>query len=291
MPRRSISLLTNPVKLMTKIVTSPDLQPVHRRRDTWFPKASRPEIGSSNLKTLVTIAAIGMALCASSPVAADVVVFDQIAAVNQPVFVKVMTKGRFFPAGGQRISLQIDAGRPLPLLSGGDGYAYYKFIPRKAGIFQLEAATEDSLSSGTLLVVKPTERLLIIDAEGGLRTAAFSEGSRSESLDALKKLSRRYHLVYVTRWVGSRMLKQWLAEKKYPPSVVLKWKGPEFFERLQRQDISVAAAIGSNSLLEASRQHVERRYSFDETSHGTTVNDWAEIVKLLEAGNPNGVLK
>ena len=273
---------------MTNFVIYADVHHVNRFRLAWFPARSRRKIDYGDLKTLIMVVMIGMALCAASPAGADVVVFDQITAVNQPVFLKVMTKGRFFPAGGQRITLRIDSGRPFQLLSGGDGYGYYKFTPRKAGMFEVEAVSGDKRNSGILLVVTPPEQVLVVDAEGGLRSAALSERSESESLDALKQLNERFRIVYLTRWVGAQTLKQWLTEKKYPQSVVMKWKGSDFFERMQQRHISIAAVVGSNSLLEASREYVKRRYSFDETSHGTSVKDWSEITTLLDAGNPNG---
>ncbi len=285
MPCMPKSHLTNPVKLMTKIVISPVVHIADHSRKGCFPVSSGRKIGDGGSKALLIMAAIVALLWMASPAAADVVVFDQITTVNQSVFIKIMTKGRFFPAGGQRIALRIDSGQPRQLLSGGDGYAYYKFTPVKSGTFQIEAVSGDNRSSGIILVVRPPEKVLVIDAEGGLRAAALSEQSRSESLDALKQLSRRFRLIYLTRWVGPQMLKKWLAEKKFPSAVVLKWKDSDFFERLRQRKISIAAVIGSDSLLEASREHVERRYSFNETSHGTLVKDWSEIIKLLTGRN------
>ena len=281
MPRMPKPQLTNPVKLMTKIVIFPVVHPGDLFRKALFSVSLGCKIGDRNSTACLLTAVIVSLLWIATPAAADIVVFDQITTVNQPVFIKMITKGRFLPAGGQRITLRIDSGQPLQLLSGGDGYAYYKFTPARSGTFQMAAVSGENRSSGSLLVINPPDRVLAIDAEGGLRAAALSEQSKSEGLDALKQLDKHFHIIYLTRWVGPQMLKQWLTEKKYPPAVVLKWKGSAFFERLRQRNISITAVIGSKSLLEASRNHVERRFSFNETGHGTRVNDWSEIIEHL----------
>ena len=289
MPLRPGSPLTIPVKQMTKIVSCADHHFVNCFRQ------SRCRVSISRAIDCVAVSIplimavlIGVALSPAAPVEADVTVFDQITAVKKPVFIKIMTKGRVFPAGGQRVVLRIGTDRPYHLLSGGDGYAYLKYVPRNAGVAKMVAVSGDDRAGGILLVVNSAEKALVIGAEGVLRASLLLKQSNTASRKALIRLGKHFRIVYLTRWIGPQMLKDWLAREKYPSSVVLGWKSPEVFERLQHRGVAIAAVIGSNALLKAAREHVERRYSFEKTTSGATVKDWPEIIEQLTGKSGSG---
>ena len=198
----------------------------------------------------------------------------------------MLTKGQFFPKGGRRVEVRIGNQQSHHLLSGGDGYAYFKYLPKTAGFKKIVAVSDGDEASGVLLVMNPGERALAIGTEGGLRTSLFSEIAKSDSQEALVQLHKQFRIVYLTRWLGVGLVKNWLKREKYPPSVVLRWRGPEVFKNMKNNDIEVTAVIGSAALIKAAPEYVKGRYTFEKTTTGTTVKDWAEIVKLI--GSDNG---
>ena len=82
---------------------------------------------------------------------ADVVVFDRITTVGTPVFLKVLTKGRFFAEGGRRVQVRVGNQQPQTALSGGDGLAYLKVQPKREGLFKIEAVSGPDRHSRTIL--------------------------------------------------------------------------------------------------------------------------------------------
>lgn len=235
---------------------------------------------------LFTIAILaGLLLGFPVSIAAGVVVFDRITTVGKPVFLKILTKGQFFSEGGRRVEVRIGNRQSHHLLSGGDGYAYFKYLPQAAGFEKIIAVSDGDEASGLLLVMNPGETALVIGTEGGLRTSLFSEKAKSDSREALIQLNKQFRIVYLTRWLGMGLVKNWLKREKYPPSVVLRWRGPEVFKKMKNSDIEVAAVIGSAALMKAAPEYVKGRYTFEKTTKGTTVKDWAEIVRLIRSDN------
>ncbi|MEJ2286133.1 MAG: hypothetical protein P8X85_21355, partial [Desulfobacterales bacterium] len=61
---------------------------------------------------------------------ADVAVLDGVTTVNTPIRITVMTRSRFFAAGGRLVDLYLDGEHLKRILTGGDGYGYLKITPR-----------------------------------------------------------------------------------------------------------------------------------------------------------------
>jgi hypothetical protein len=207
----------------------------------------------------------------------EVVVFDRLTTTAAPVYLKVQTKGRFFPEGGRRVQIRIGAFEPRTVLSGADGLAYLKFEPRQSGISEIEATSGTDRGLGHLLVIPPQAPVGIVGVAHSLKLSVLSDRERKASQAAIETLAKRFHIVYVTEWVPARSAKEWLAQKKYPLSVVLRWQGRRTLEMLKRRQITVAVIVGSEAMLKAAGSDIEYRYSFEKSRHGRTVSDWNEI--------------
>jgi len=46
--------------------------------------------------------------------------------------------------------------------------------------------------------------------------------------------------------------------------------------------VQLHAVIGSAALISAAENYIENRYTFEESKKAITVNDWDEILKLLQ---------
>ena len=87
-----------------------------------------------------------------------VIVYDRVTTVGTPVYLKVLTKGRIFADGGRLVQFYLDDKSFGKNLTGGDGYGYRKYKPRRAGIINGRATSKGESGAGLLLVMKKSEK-------------------------------------------------------------------------------------------------------------------------------------
>jgi hypothetical protein len=75
---------------------------------------------------------------------AEVAVLDRVTTVDTPVRLTVLTKGRFFSDGGRLVDLYLEGEHLKRILTGGDGYGYYKITPRSPGYQTIKARSSPS---------------------------------------------------------------------------------------------------------------------------------------------------
>jgi hypothetical protein len=235
----------------------------------------------SHVFLLFILAGLASSVFTAGPSRAEVVVFDRLTSIDTPVFLKVQTKGWLFPRGGRRVRIRVGDGETRTVLSGGDGLAYLKIEPRQSGISEIEAVSGRDRSLGHLLVIPPEASVVIIGAENSLKMSVFSDQERKESQPAIEAIAKHFRIVYVTEWLAPRSVKEWLAQKKYPLSVVMRWQGSGTLNMLRNQKISVAAVVGSEAMLKAAGPEIPYRYSFEKSRYGRSVSDWSEIEDLM----------
>jgi hypothetical protein len=213
---------------------------------------------------------------------AGVVVSDRITTVGTPVFLKVLTKGKFFAEGGRRVQIRLGDQKPQMIMSGGDGFAYFKVQPKREGLFEIDAVENMDRDTGHLLVMKADATAVVIGVESSLRDSFFSDLSKRGGAKAVTRLAQHHRIIYVTEWLNAGAIKGWLEREEYPLSVVVRWRGGNTLAMLKKQRVSLAAVVGSTAMLKASRPEVKKRFCFEETRYGTTVSDWKEILNQLD---------
>ena len=218
---------------------------------------------------------------------AAVIVYDRVTTVGNPVYLKVLTKGRFLAQGGLRVTFYLDQKQLGKTLTGGDGYGYFKYIPQQKGLQKIEVHTENETGTGVLLVMDMSEKAIVIEIEGGLKTAFLSESAIAQSKEAVSAISQSYRIIYLTRILGITLSRKWLESQKFPKSAVLRWRGPRIFEYLKEKQVKLSAFIGSAALLSKGLKYFENSYTFEETKEGKRVTDWSQVTKLLLNGEKN----
>ncbi len=216
----------------------------------------------------------------------EVVVFDQVTTVQTPIRLKVLTKGRIFSQGGRLVDIYLDDTHLKKILTGGDGYGYLKYIPQSPGIKEINARSDANSSSGLILVMRKSEKAIIIDVEGAFKDTIFSEELREDSRKVVKALSKDYKIIYLSRYVGKGVSRSWLEKEDFPKSVILRWQGPNTFKTLGKMGVQLYAVIGSAAVISAAKKHIEHRYTFEKSKDGRIVKDWDEILKLLQPVAP-----
>ncbi len=233
---------------------------------------------------LLVLSVIILSVSASS---GNVVVFDGVTTVQTPIRIKVLTKGRIFAEGGQLVDIYLDDKHLKRILTGGDGYGFLKYTPLEPGFKSISARSKLASSSGLLLVMRPSEKAIIIEVEGAFKDAIFSQELRKNSQIAVKALSKDYKLIYLSRMVGKGISRSWLEEEDFPKSAILRWQGATTFKSLIKRGVKLYAVIGSAAVMSAAKKHIEHRLTFDKSKHAKLVESWDEILEVLQPAAPD----
>ena len=210
-----------------------------------------------------------------------VIVYDRVTTVGTPVYLKVLTKGRIFADGGRLVDFFLDDQRLGQNLTGGDGYGYRKYIPRRPGIIKVRATSDGESGNGFVLVMKKAEKAVLIEIEGGFKDAYVSDIAAGAARQAVEQLLRKYRVIYLSRNTGVRMARAWLDEMDFPDAPLLRWQGVRLLDALKDREVQLHAIIGTAGVIEAAADHIEKRFTFDETKKGQTVKDWHELMTAL----------
>ena len=234
-------------------------------------------------RLLLVSFSMAIVLSLASVCTADVAVLDRVTTVDTPIRITVLTKSRFFSDGGRLVDLYLEGEHLKRIMTGGDGYGYYKITPRSPGYKKIKARSDSDSAEGLLLVLTKKDRAIAIEVEEGFKTAVFSDVVKQDSLAAVKTLSKTYKLIYLSRFVGKNITAAWLEKQGYPASVILSWQGSGTLSALQKKGVELHAIIGSPAVLSEAAGKIENRYTFEKSKGGTAVKDWEEILEHLQA--------
>lgn len=217
----------------------------------------------------------------SNAASAEVVGYDSVTATHKTIQLKALTKGKFFPEGGRLVGFYLDGKHIGTTLSGGDGYALLEYLPISPGIKHLKVKAGVDTDEGVFLITGENDKVLLIEMEGILFVPTLRDLLQpvKGSKEALQRLSKKFKIVYLTTMIGVKESKGRLKDNGFPLSVVLKWKGVDLLDELQEQGIRLHAVIGSPSVVSECREHIKKRFSFEDTEDGVTVKDWEELLK------------
>ena len=210
-----------------------------------------------------------------------VIVYDRVTTVGTPVYLKVLTKGRIFADGGRLVEFYLDDKSFGKNLTGGDGYGYRKYTPRREGIIKVRATSNGESGAGLVLVVKKSEKAILIEIEGGFKDAFISDIAAGANRRAVKQLLKKYRVIYLSRFTGIRMARNWLDEMEFPDAPVLQWRGEQTINALKEKGVNLYAIIAPASVIAAAADHIEKRYTFDQNQKEQTVKDWQEVMERL----------
>jgi hypothetical protein len=223
-----------------------------------------------------------LCICAL-PARAEVVVPDQIGVFGKPVMLKARTKGKIFSRGGELVEFSIDGKSLGKNLSGGDGWAFREFVPERRGRYKVTAEYRGDKGEGLFLSLKKGEGIVFIDVEGSMVESPFTLDLREGALEAVKKISRKYPIVFLaTGMLGDLVLKKWMREKKIENSPVLPWDSGAVFEDARKKGLGVKAVIGNLSVIDSAREYKPILFSFEDAEGAKKVKSWKEIEKKMK---------
>ncbi|MEK7238812.1 MAG: hypothetical protein AAB012_04880, partial [Nitrospirota bacterium] len=185
------------------------------------------------------------------------------------------------PEGGRLVEFYLEGKHIGTTLSGGDGYALLEYLPLSPGVKHLKVKAGVETDEGVLLITGENDKVLLIEIEGILFVPTLRDLLQpvKESKEALQRLSKKIRIVYLTTMIGVKESKGRLKDNGFPSSVVLKWNGVDLLDEFQRQGIKPYAVIGSPAVVSECREHIKKRFSFEDTEDGVVVKDWKELLK------------
>ena len=212
---------------------------------------------------------------------AKVVIFDRVTTVQTPISIRVQTRDRFFAAGGRLVDVYIDNQLIKKILTGGDGYGYLKYVPRNPGLKKIIARSNTDSASGRILVIDENDKAILIETVGAFKDTVFSDEIRQRCRKVVRSISENYHIIYLSRFLGTGITEIWLEKHDFPESAIIRWNGPKTLDNLKKNGVQLHAIIGSPDVITAVAEQVEKRFSFEKTKDGKKVKDWEEILDLL----------
>jgi hypothetical protein len=214
---------------------------------------------------------------------AEVVLHDNIGITREETTITAETKGRYFSKGGEVVRFLIEGQSIGNALSGGDGFAYKAFIPKKTGITRISVRYGKDKDAGIILSLRKGSSIVFVDVEGGLLADSFSKKPIERGREAIKNIIKKYPVVYLhTGTLGTKSIKQWLKKNKFPESAVMSWDIGSLFRDLNKKGLRIKAIIGSQAVIESANEYKPLAFSFDEFEGVVHVKDWQEIEKRLK---------
>lgn len=237
----------------------------------------------TNKKHVTLLAAAILFFFHANIASAKIIVYDSVTTTGNAVKLTAVTKGLFFPEGGKLVKFYLDGKHIGTNLSGGDGYAFLKYIPNSKGVKHLKVESGIDADKGILLVTGENDRVLMIEIEGTLLAPEIQDlfHPMQGGKEALEGLSKRFRIIYVTTLAGVRESRKWLRENGFPLSAVLKWEGADTLAELKKRGLNLYVIVGSPAVL-SEAPDIKKRFSFKETENAIEVKDWDDLLEQLK---------
>ncbi len=224
---------------------------------------------------------IMLLLLLPSLASAGVEVKDDIAVTGEAIMLGAKTKGLFLARGGELVEFSVDDKVLGKNLSGGDGWAYREFTPKREKLYKVKATSGKDSGTGLLLSLTKGRGILFIDVQGSLIKPPFSKLPREGSLEIVKKLSEKYHVVYLYAEFPEIVIRVWLKENEFPDAPLFGWRGGMIFDDIVEKGLKVKVVIGSASVVQSALEYKAKLFTFEVFDEATEVGSWEEIEKGL----------
>lgn len=229
----------------------------------------------------IVVAGLGYLLFFVTTLDAAVSVNDQVCKTGKEVLLEAKVKRGFIGSGGERAEFFVNNKSIGRTLSGGDGYAFFPFVPEKEGIYKIKVKVRDKDAEGILLSTRPERGIVVIDVAGSIFEFRYivMKSLRPGASKAIKKISRRYHIVYLWQGMFSKeAIREWLKKYDIPVMPLLNIRS---IEELKEQGFFFKAVIGGPAAIELFKDSKTKLYSFEDIEGSTELKDWDHAGRVL----------
>lgn len=227
-----------------------------------------------------------MFICLPVEARAEVQVYDDIVAKGTSVMLRAETKGKFFKEGGKVVEFMVDGDSIGRTLSGGDAIAYQEYYIDRAGLLKITVKSGEQKDEGFVLSIYKGEGIIFIHVEVALFESVLSKRPSEGSLEAIDRISRKFHMAYLTSLpVGTGLLRKRLREIGFSDAPLIEFDGGRAFSDIASRGLKVKAVIGDSQVVSAAIEHGAEVYSFREVEGAKEVRNWKEMEEILLKGN------
>lgn len=215
---------------------------------------------------------------------ASVIVYDALTGAGRSVLLKAQKKGFLAPEGGKRVQFFFEDRPVCNGLTGFDGFAYCEFIPERHGRFNVTVKAEDETGKGSLYVLSRKDKVFFVDVNSVVPQSLSFFLNKEELTGprkALKKLSRRFILVYTSATIGFTEIKVLIKKVSLPEGPVLEYYDGLFSE-LRKNKVNLYGILCSGVLCFEAREYFKRAFSFDETDYARKIDEWDDLLRMIE---------
>jgi hypothetical protein len=217
------------------------------------------------------------------PAFAEVVVHDTIAIRGEKATLVAETRGKFFSRGGEVVQFFINGKSVGQALSGGDGFAFKQFVPRRTGIYRMTVHSDKYKDDGLVLSLRRGTSVVVVDVEAGLLENPLSMTPKKERYKSIIRIKKRYPVVFLkSGFLSLGMLKTWLRENGFSDIPLISWEQGAVFDNIHEMGFKLKSVIGSPQVIESAEKYHALAFSFEETEKAILVRDWKEIEKRLK---------
>lgn len=190
------------------------------------------------------------------------------------------TKKGLFRRGGVVVEFFINKRSIGKSLSGGDGVAYKAFTSQRTGLMKVTVKTADERAEALLLCLERGQEIILIDIET-IKEGPFSSIPRKDSKEVIKRLNRRYPVVYLrSGFISRKEASQWLEKNGFPTAPLLDFQ-EGLFSELKELGLLIRAIIGSAEVSEIAVLYKVKVLSFDDIDNTIAVDSWKDIEKKI----------
>lgn len=219
----------------------------------------------------------------SSRTYADVTVYDNVTLKGREIMLKAETRGALLSKGGELVEFFVNGKSIGKNLSGRDGFAVKRYTPLKPGLYKILIKSGDAKDNGVLLALDKKAKIVFIDVEGSLLDGPFGTQAKSGSVEAAKKIGKRYPLIFLQKgFLNVRAVRAWLKEKGCPEAPVLAWDRGDVLKEIKEKGLSIKAIVGGAEVINAAESEKLLAFSFDSVEDAEVVENWGEIEKKLK---------
>jgi hypothetical protein len=217
------------------------------------------------------------------PAFPEVVVHDIIATRGEKASLVAETKGKFFSSGGEVVEFFINGKSIGRTLSGGDGFAFKQFIPKRDGIYHLKVKSGKDTDDGLMLSLSRGTGIVVIDVESGLLENPFSMRPKEKGRKSIIRINKRYPVVFLkSGFLNIDILKTWLEKNGFRDIPLIAWERGAVFDDIHEMGLKLKSIIGSPQVIKSAESYHPLAFSFQETENAIAVKDWKEIEKRLK---------
>lgn len=234
-------------------------------------------------------AILAFCLVASPALPAGLEMRDSVSAPGAQVSIGVRSTGMFMGRGGVLIELTVD-GRSLGRrLSGGDGWAYWQYLPKRKGLIGFSARAGNDAANGRLLVLAKGTEIVFVEVGEGLIKQYFKLRPYPGAAAGIERIALKYPVIYIKTPPASLLdLDKWIKRHNMPEAPLLDWQDNGVLKQLTGKGFKIKAVIGGPEVLEAAREYGGLLMSLSPGGDFRHPKDWAEIEEII-LNNDNNV--